>query len=171
MKSEGIEMKTRKSALEVECRRRLRPFVEELVRATPDRRQQLALSVLATANRATMRVLTELLIEYLGDEGSQAGAVQTMLALGPPVLPALELALLTTPSERCLRRLASIAATVGPLSFGNQRSDLHIALLIAAGRAPTLECRLELGEAAFLLREDVAAEAEVGSDLPAWYGV
>jgi hypothetical protein len=157
--TEGFDMKTRKKDPEVECRKRLKPFVKALVQADAARRQQLVASVSATAMLGTIRILAEELIEQLDDDGSHAGAVETLVALGPPILPTLESALLAKPSERRLRHLAAVAATVGQMSPGKKRTDLQMTLLIAAGLAPTRESRFALDEAACQLREDTMAGA------------
>jgi hypothetical protein len=109
--------------------------------------------ILAASIPTSLRLLVELLVARLGykDERVCAGAADTLQALGPPALPALELAVLRKPPERIVLRLAPLMAELCRSLAPYERFKLHTSLMVAAVRARSFPCRMALEVAANLL--------------------
>jgi hypothetical protein len=130
---------------EAKYRRMLAPLAEQFVRATPERRRQEVANMLPRAEPQPLRLLAEVLIERLdaADAPVRDGAADTLVLLGPHVLPTIRCALVVRPTEQRLTHLARVVTGIGPRLSEKGRTDLLLTLMIAEKLAPTPECRAE----------------------------
>lgn len=126
-------MKTRKTARESHEDRCLRGFVRELVRAPAEDRPVYALSILAVTNVETLRMLVEGLVERLEDDGSHAGAVGMLVALGANILPALESVVQGLAPERRSRGLKTLEAVRNAIAPSERDVPLGLRFSVAVG--------------------------------------
>jgi hypothetical protein len=146
-------MKPQRKDPEAQYQMLLAPLANKLVRATPAQRRQAVGRILADTIPATLRFLVELLVARLGykDERVSAGVADTLRALGPATLPALELAVLRKPPERILLQLAPLIAELGRSLVPYERFKLHTSLMVAAVRARSFPWRVATEAASLLL--------------------